>query len=482
MTLGIVVSVAIVYLATPTANYYWDGITFALQIEKVARGERGPALLFHQNHLLYSVIGYLFYRAAHAVGVGIRALDLLQLVNSVIGAIAVGACFRLAGQVTRNLYAAAIASLALAFSAVWWKLATDVNAYIPTLLLLLACAGNLLGLKPRWYVAGLLLAAAMLLHQLAALFFPAAVVAVFCNREINQKLKFALNMSLLAWGMTVSVYYACALTLRQITRPDDLLRWVTSNQSGVAPSLNPLPGVLLLPRANLDLIFGHNFALFRSQGGFIEVSLAIVALLMAVALLFLAARRAVLRSLFASLRRIAPEMRDGWKQTVPPLMVWIIAYVLFLLFWEPWQPYYRVFYAPALALLFALATCNYQYFRGGVLPKAATLGVAVLLFSNLAFFIVPHMRSTSNQLVAAALEARHSWNDHTVVYYAARNEADTTFEYFNEGVRWRRLSPAEVNDLDRVIAEIQSQGGSVWLNKGAAEMVGAEWLARRARG
>jgi hypothetical protein len=30
-------SVALIYLATLTWDYYWDGITFALQIEKVAQ-------------------------------------------------------------------------------------------------------------------------------------------------------------------------------------------------------------------------------------------------------------------------------------------------------------------------------------------------------------------------------------------------------------------------------------------------------------
>src|SRR5947199_1516405 len=63
---------ALIYLATPTADYFWDGITFALQIEKVAAGER-MALLFHQSHLFYNAAGYLLYCALNAVGLHARA-------------------------------------------------------------------------------------------------------------------------------------------------------------------------------------------------------------------------------------------------------------------------------------------------------------------------------------------------------------------------------------------------------------------------
>src|SRR5262245_33929893 len=65
---------AVIYLATLTSDYFWDGITFALQIEKVAKGERSIALLFHQNHLLYNAFGYLLYVAARALGLSVKAL------------------------------------------------------------------------------------------------------------------------------------------------------------------------------------------------------------------------------------------------------------------------------------------------------------------------------------------------------------------------------------------------------------------------
>jgi len=74
------------YSATLTSDYYWDGITFALQIEKVAKAERGAELLFHPNHLIYNGSGYVLYRTTQALGFSIRALQVLQIANAIAGA------------------------------------------------------------------------------------------------------------------------------------------------------------------------------------------------------------------------------------------------------------------------------------------------------------------------------------------------------------------------------------------------------------
>src|SRR6266498_3362620 len=200
-SITIVIALTLLYLATLTADYYWDGINFALQIERVASSERGVSLLFHQNHLLYNALGYLPYYLLHAFGIPIRALYLLQGVNAFVGAAAVAVFFRMAKKLTGSLYAAMISSSALAFSAVWWKLATDANAYMLSIILILICADALLSSRPRWPLVGLMVGGAMLFHQLASLFYPAAMVAVFTNPSIDKKWLFSTKFSALAWGI-----------------------------------------------------------------------------------------------------------------------------------------------------------------------------------------------------------------------------------------------------------------------------------------
>lgn len=470
------------YLATLTADYYWDGITFALQIEKVAKMQRGTYLLFHQNHLLYNGLGYLLYRIANAVSPTIRGLYVLQIANTVAGAAGVGIFFRMAERLSGSRYLAVISSAVLAFSAVWWKLATDADAYIVSVLLMLICANTLLSSRPRCLLAGLSLAGAMLMHQLASLFYLAAMVAIFTSPSIEKKRSFAAKFSTLAWGTTIACYYLCANLFHDIKEPLGLANWAVSNQSGVSPSSNPLRGLALLLRGNLETVVGHSFALYRNQGGWPEKLFAWGALILLILLLLMFARTLRSAGFLKGFFSVTPQAREVWKACAPMLIAWIGTYIIFLIFWEPWQVLYRVFYLPPLALALGLALRNYHTTAGNSPTAVPVVAVGALLLFNLAFYISPHMRAASNPLVVAARDAQHIWNGKTVIYFAGHTEADTAFEYFNDQTEWRRFTAVAQVGIDDEIQLTSSQGGQVWLNKGAAELVDSAWLAPRAHG
>ena len=475
-------SLALLYLVTLTADYYWDGITFALQIEKVAATKRGAALLFHQNHLFYNAVGYIAYAIARVFNSSARALYVLQIANVLAGVAAVGVFFRVALGVTRSRSAAAISSAAFAFAAVWWKLATDANAYVPSILLILICAGSLLSARPRWFVAALAFAGAMLIHQLASLFYPAALVAIFTNPSLDKKSKLAAKFSGLAWGAAIAAYYLCARFVYDITEPLAVVKWAMSNPSGVSPSRNPLPGLALLPRGSIDMVVGHNFALYRSHGTWVETFFALAALVAAVLCLLILARSVKAAGFFKGSFTPAALAGERWPWVAPMLITWAGAYIVFLLFWEPWQVLYRAFYLPPLALAFGLILSKYHDASRARLTGAAALAVAALALSNLAFYVIPQMRAAANPRVAAARQARGVWNDKTVIYFATRNEADTAFEYFNNQTEWRRLTAAARAGLADEVRRVSAQGGQVWLNKGAAELVDDDGLGAYARG
>jgi len=469
--------VALINLATLTWGYYWDGITFALQIEKVAQGEARVALLFHQNHLLYNALGHLAYRALNVAGLSVRALYLLQVANALIGAGAVLVFFRTALRATGSLYATLVCTAFLAFSAAWWKISTDVNAYIATILLVLVCATNLLGMKPRWFVAGLALAGAMLIHQLASLFYPAALAAVFLSRGIERKLRFAVWLSATAWTPVLVSYYTCAYLLHGIARPVDLLKWAISNPSLKPVSSNPLGGILLLPKTNFDAILGHNFGLFRQQGEWIEITIVIAAIIVSLVFLLMVKRKVDVLRAARTLRQYASEMTEAQKQITLTVLPWIAAYASFLLFWGP-LIYFRAFYAPAISLALGLVLSNYHGITRKRPSGAAALAVVAFALFNLGFYIGPNMRATSNARVAAARDAGKLWDQRTVVYCKGRTEADTTFEYFNPTTHWHNLSRISLDELDREIARTDDQGGSVWLNRNAVFDIDPEWLGR----
>ena len=481
-TLIIMISVAVLYLATLTADYYWDGITFALQVEKVARMERGAYLLFHQNHLFYNALGYLAYDLIRALSFPTRSLHVLQIMNALFAASAIGVFFRLAESLSRSRYAALISSAALAFAVVWWRVATDANAYVISILLMLTCAGLLLSARPRWLLAALALAGAMLVHQLASLFFLAALVAIFTNPSIESKWKFAAKFSALAWGATIAAYYVCASFVHDIKDPLAVVKWAVSNPSGVSPSANPLRGLALFPRGNLDMVIGHSFALYRSQGARVEKLFALAALVSAILCLVMFLRKVKFAEFLSSWFAVAPQARATWKACAPMLVTWIGAYIVFLSFWEPSQVLYRAFYLPPLFLALALLVSNYHNSTRTSPTGVAVLAVATLGLFNLAFFIAPHMRTNANPLVTTARSMNHIWNAKTVIYSAGRNEADTAFEYFNLQAEWRRFTAAVQFSIDDEIRRAVSEGGQVWLNKGASELVTSEWLALRAHG
>jgi hypothetical protein len=481
-TLIITISFSLLYLATLTADYYWDGITFALQVEKVASMERGASLLFHQNHLLYNALGYLAYDLVRVLSFPTRALYIFQIINVFAGAAAIGIFFRLANNLSASRYAAVISSGALAFAAVWWKLATDANAYVISILLVLICAGTLLSTRPRWLLAALALAGAMLVHQLASLFYLAALVAVITNPSIERKWKFAAKFSALAWGTTIAAYYLCASLAHDIKGPLAVVKWAVSNPSGVSPSANPLHGLALLPRGNLDMFIGHSFALYGSQGGWVEKLFAMAALVSALSCAMIFVRKAKFAEFLRGWFTAGPQARALWKASAPTLVTWIGTYIVFLSFWEPWQVLYRAFYLPPLFLALALLVSHYHNATRTSPTGAAAIAVATLAFFNLAFFIVPHMRTTANPLVAAARNMNHIWNGKTVIYFADRNEADTAFEYFNNQTDWRRFTTAARSGIDDEIRRAAAEGGQIWLNKGAAELVDSDWLRSRAGG
>src|ERR1043166_6912655 len=72
-----------IYLSFPTRNYYWDGITFAQTIENANQFKS----LIHPSHLLYNVIGYLFYHGLLVVGFSMRALTALQILNALLSSV-----------------------------------------------------------------------------------------------------------------------------------------------------------------------------------------------------------------------------------------------------------------------------------------------------------------------------------------------------------------------------------------------------------
>jgi hypothetical protein len=294
------------YLLFPTRNFYWDGVSSAIEIEK----NFPPSALAHPNHLIYTLCGAWPYEAFHWIGLPIRALYLMQTANCLLAGLAVMLLFRCLRIEGWSNEQGLIAAWTFGFSATWWKFATDANAYIPAIFLLLC--SHLLLENPRtaWF-AVLAHACAMLFHELAIFFLPVALLLLWKRKS--------LMLAYCAEAIApVTVGYVWAY--QEAPFPNGapgFFTWLTSHSSDSGFSFNPIRDLVYTLRGTLRLFFGGRFP-------------DVVRNPLSVVLFVLLA--AALAGLLISVRRAWPLQ---WARPKMALLWWTTVYVAFLFFWMP---------------------------------------------------------------------------------------------------------------------------------------------------
>jgi hypothetical protein len=223
------VAIAAIYLCFPTRNYYWDGIAFAQVIED-AQGF--SASLIHPNHLIYNFVGAGFYRLLRAVGLDVRAVAALQILNCLLGALCAVIVFKILQRALRSTYLSTTLTLLLAFSATWWKFATDADSYIASILFLLISFYLIMpDRRARPLLVALTFSAGMCFHQLAVIFFPVLVAGLFLQfptQPRRQAVLSAFFFTLVASIVTLAAYcYGFYLITATCDLPN-FTRWITS--------------------------------------------------------------------------------------------------------------------------------------------------------------------------------------------------------------------------------------------------------------
>lgn len=395
---------AIVYLLFPTRNYYWDGVSFAIDIEH-ARSWRE---LFNVHHLLYNFIGYGEYSL---LGGRVRALYLMQWTNCVAGCLLIWLAdrlFRSLGVPPRN--SAAVAAI-LGASATFWKFTTDTDSYILANVFLAAAC---LALPRSAARGGLLHVCAMMMHQLSALFYPAGL-ALLWRRSRDRFWRDAAVYTLVSAGGTLALY-AAAFRLA-VHRAPTLAAWLTFHAK-VPFSFDAARNTGWLLLGTGKLFAGGKLTPTAYFAGPVAVAL------------FGFAVHGLVRD-----RRLLAPVRSGW-----PLLVWIGTYVCFLLVWEPYNTFYRLFYLLPLLACLALATRT-----AGARPLAC-LGAALLCW-NFWQFIYPNTRTAANPPLAFALEQQSRWPAGTGIVFGEFVPDLWTISYFNPQVSW---IPVEQPDAARL--------------------------------
>lgn len=433
----------IAYAALPTRNYYWDGVSFAIEIEKNLPFSK----LLHPSHLLYAVFGAWLYDLADVLGHPVRALYLMQAANCIFSGLAVMLlyrCLRVLGWPREHGIAGA---LAFGFSATWWKFASDADAYIPAVFLLL-CAFLLLKNPRTIWMGGLATAAAMLFHELAIFFVAVGLVIVWKRRSA------VVVYAATAVAPVVAAYvWAYEAASPGVT----FFEWITTHSPDSAFLFNPLTDAAYTLRGTLRLFFGGRWP------DLVRNSLSVAAcVLLGIAVI-----------------GFARYTWRAWplKWTRPPvaLIWWVAVYVAFLFFWMPQNTFYRLFYlAPLVMILLPHST------------RVVGLLTTVMLLWNFAFLIYPESRVEFNAPLRFALEQHDHWPAGTPIVFERFHPDLWTISYFNSQASWIGLERPNVGELDRGLAYARGQNQPLWLEQTAYEAVegsaeGRNWLAEHER-
>jgi hypothetical protein len=411
----------LVYLAFPTRQYYWDGVSFAIDIEHAASWRE----LFRVHHLLYNLLGYAEYRL---LGRSVRALYLLQWTNCLAGGLLVWLAHRLFRSLGVPAGSAAACAALLGVAATFWKFTTDADSYILATLLLLAAYVTI----PRSPALGALFQlGAVMMHQLGALFFPVAMVLLW-QRSRERFWRDAAVYTILTAGGTLALYALAYRLVRPLPAPS-FTAWLTFHA---------------------DIPF--SFAAARNAGWLLLGTLRLfVGGKPSRTLYFIVPLVAVL--LIAAAWKVKPRLVRPAIRLPGALLVWLAVYLVFLFFWEPNNTFYRLFYLVPLIAALGVAT--------RALP-VRTLALIVLALAswNFAQFIYPNTRVEANAPLQVALSQQRLWPSGTGVVYGRFVPDLWTISYFNPQVSWIAVERPDSARVAALAADFARQSGKVYLD------------------
>jgi hypothetical protein len=478
-------AILLVYLSFPTKNYYWDGIDFAHTIESASRVDTS---LVHPNHLIYNLVGYLFYKLLRGMVANLRAVAALQILNSLLSASCAYVLFLILKSSLRSLYVSLCLTLLFAFSATWWRFSTDADAYVPSVLFLLISFYLILpNRKPKPFLVALTFSVAMCFHQLAILFGPVIVLGLFLQTEsrgLKERIITVFEFGAPAFLLTVGAYYLCFHLASGRSDLVSFLHWTTSfSPEAGGFSFNLGSDMAYTLRGHARLFLGGRINLIK---GLVN---PLIGLLMFVLVVVIVLFTYVVLTSFSkpSLRWLRSLQRDQQHRKLVLLSLsWFLVYLIFLFFWIPQNTFYRLFYLPALIVLAGVVVKSSTSHGAHERKYRLALFVAAVSLANFLFLIFPYSHEEKYPPLAFAREMSKAWPAGTVVYYAMDNSDNSLVRYFNPATNWKSLDSLKPPAWEKELHDIYSKGAAAWLDYSAIDRLsstpdGAAWLSRHAK-
>lgn len=483
-SLVVLAAIAVVYLFTFTENHTEaeDSLHYLTVIE---RGQ--PRDLFTRDHLLYLGLNRVFLDAWRAFGYSGHAELPVRLLNVLASIASLALVLVILRSLAVPFHLALLSAVSVAFSYAYWLYTGQCETYIMPIPFILGCIyglGRAFETPSRTanhILVGILSAAAILIHRQHSV-LTVVVVAAYGLLALTRResLPFRLLVRTLAVylgvcaGTVLGVYALVGTVVLEQRSLGGFLAWILGQDfagvgrvgvaslamagAGLSRAIVSTHYLFVIPQAAAAL--GRLFPgkslreetfLVRNLPQWMSLALAAMTLVLAVCIitaLVEIARRRSCRVPYAQAPR-QPAAVYGYRVVI----LYIVAYSLFNVWWEPVNPEFWISVLPALGILCALVACGAF---AGRLMKTALTGAAVLIFAvNLLSGIVPQRNPANDYWLASTEWLRGNSGRGDLVVTGAGYLAKGYIEYYSGADVFDAALPLPEQDLwDRYLKTI----------------------------
>jgi hypothetical protein len=376
---GLLTFCVYVYLSHTPLNYTYDGMVFAARVER----DNVPLWdMFHPHHLIYTYLGRLFFLWGRDHGASWDGLVALQCFDMMTGCLGVLIAFHLLVRITNDRLISVLSALGLGFSFSYWYFSTSPGVRMFATVTPLFAWYVLTYIKKSRPAIGIWLglahALAVLGHQTNVMLIPAFLGGIWLIEEKSfwDKIK-------------TSLYYLCSLTVAVL---------------GVYGYVGRYAWHTLTYASWMWWIFsyfhvqqwgGHMEAAGINGSGFAMVKAFLQKNLLTDTMegnfTFQTAQTLLLYALWFLLAVLLLRLKSLWKNQKQTLWVgflWLLAFVPFFIWWEPWNIEFWVSSTVPCWILMGVVVSNLSnafsqpvlHFSNRILVMVFWAGVITLMF------------------------------------------------------------------------------------------------------
>lgn len=450
-------------LLLPLRSVQWD-LNGLAEADAITTG--GPAL-FSANHLLYRPLGLAIFATASRLGYEGSIQVLLQLVTAFLASLGVSLFFLAARSLTGRTTPAALAALLLAGSWSWWTFSTDIHYITPAG----AAASAALALTASSLASPLLLGAAVgaaasvaiLFWQANVFLLPALLVGVAWTRTdwpMRRRLTTLATLLLTAFTFTTTCYAIASVIGHRHRGLPVFLAWVSSHAS----------------KGQIDL-WGH-WSLDRLPTSLVSAASSFIPVWNGLGLRALLRGETSWDNLLPQLSLMAFAVLAVWsclmvlvewrtydatlKRTVTWLGGGAIAFMPFIVWWDPYEPKWfvvpNVFLVAALSVIWSRAASR-------TLSTVVLPCIAIICMANFSATIWPRHSQPNPAIAVAQCVARAMTADDilAVTDWEFAGYLPTLTSYEGEYLQLVGASGHAAEDLRIAATEVKATGGHLYV-------------------